>query len=83
MSRVLKTRAGPHCEPAVKLVTDWARLQVTGKLSSTSTELTQVRKRAELADRLQGELQEAQEALIERDGELQDLHQDVDQVGRL
>ena len=57
-----------------------ACLQVTGKLSSTSTELGQVRKKAELADKLQTELQEAQEALIERDGELQDLHQDVDQV---
>ena len=56
-------------------------LQVTGKLTSTSTELGQVRKKAELADKLQTELQEAQEALIERDGELQDLHQDVDQVG--
>ena len=57
-----------------------AAAQVRSQQARTSAELAETSKKAVLADRLQGELQEATDTLLQREAELQDLHQDVDHV---
>ena len=59
---------------------DLAGAQVRSQQSRTAGELAEASKKAVLADKLQAQLQEASDALLERDSELQDLHQDVEQV---
>lgn len=55
-------------------------MQVRSQQSKTAAQLAETTTKADLADRLQTQLQQASDALLERESDLQDLHSDVEQV---
>ena len=63
------------------LLLTWAvRAQARGQQTRTAAELAEASKKAVLADKLQAQLREATDNLVQRDAELQDFHQDVEQA---